>query len=149
MYNAAQHKGWSKQHKDKSRASPSRLTRLLSLTDMILTMWHDWRDIECQDWPIILQILTCRDGTNYPVLLANNHVFAILGFCLFHQFSNMNSNGDELAYKVVPLGYGVPYPRGTLHRNRGVRLGQNTVVRWRIFHAFLFVTSECLANGRR
>ena len=49
MYNAAQHKGLSKQHKDKSRASPSRLTWLLSLTDMTLTMWHDWRDIECQD----------------------------------------------------------------------------------------------------
>jgi len=47
MYNAAQHKGWSKQHKDKSRASPSRLTWLLPLTDMTLTMWHDWRDIEC------------------------------------------------------------------------------------------------------
>lgn len=39
------------------------------------------------------------------------------------------------AYKVAPLGYGVPYPRGTLHRSRGVRFGQNTVVQWRIFHA--------------
>ncbi len=49
MCNAAQHKGWSKQHKDKSRASSSRLTRLSFLADMILTMWHDWRDIGCQD----------------------------------------------------------------------------------------------------
>lgn len=48
MCNAAQHKGWSKQHKDKSRASSSRLTRLSFLADMILTMWHDWRDIGCQ-----------------------------------------------------------------------------------------------------
>ena len=47
MCNAAQHEGWSKQHKDKSRASSSRLTRLSFLADMILTMWHDWRDIGC------------------------------------------------------------------------------------------------------
>ena len=55
MCNAAQHEGWSKQHKDKSRASSSRLTRLSFLADMTLTMWHDWRDIGCQDLPIILQ----------------------------------------------------------------------------------------------
>ena len=47
MCNAAQHKGWSKQHKDKSRASPFRLTRLSFLTDMTLTMWHNWCDIKC------------------------------------------------------------------------------------------------------
>lgn len=47
MYQVAQHKGWSKQHKDKSRASPFRLTRLSFLTDMTLTMWHNWCDIKC------------------------------------------------------------------------------------------------------
>ena len=60
------------------------------------------------------------------------------------KFPSMNSNGDELAYKVVPLGYGVPYPRGTLHRSRGVRCSTPTSLPIRAGHLYIALFFTCI-----
>lgn len=77
------------------------------------------------DVPIHIRLLFNPSTASSPI--RTGHLCIVQPYSLFHQFPNMNSKDDELAYKVAPLGYGVPYPRGTLHRNRGVRLGQNAV----------------------
>ncbi len=75
MYYVAQHKGWSKQHKDKSRASPSRLTRLSFSTDMTLTMWHN-KNVTSSHFYVLFVILS----QSSPTTVYNHFCFLSLRY---------------------------------------------------------------------